>query len=103
LCAATQTALLLYILRGKIGALGGRQIARSIMRIALATLAMGVVVLIALKAARDMVPGTGAPARIIQLLLPVSCGLISYLVFCHVLRVREVREVLSALARREKR
>jgi len=102
LCAATQTALLLYILRGKIGALGGRQIARSLIKIALATLAMGTVVLIALKAAMEITPGTGAPARIVQLFLPVSCGLISYLVFCHFLKVREVREVLAALAKREK-
>jgi putative peptidoglycan lipid II flippase len=101
-CAVTQTALLLYILREKIGLLGGRRIARSAVRIALATLGMGVIVAFALLAARGVAPGAGALARIIQLALPVGCGLISYPVFCHLLHVSEVREVLAAFARTEK-
>ncbi len=100
LCAVTQTALLLFILRSRIGPLGGRRIARSAIKIALATLAMGVVVLVSYDTARNIVSGTGAMVWIIQLLVPVSCGLISYMFFCHFLGVREVGEILAALAKR---
>ncbi len=101
LSAAVQTIVLLYLLRRKIGLFGGKQIAFSIVRIVLATSAMGAVTLLGLTAARVIAPGSGAYARIIRVLFPVSCGLISYIIFCHLLRVREVREVLAALRKRE--
>ncbi|NQT84822.1 murein biosynthesis integral membrane protein MurJ [bacterium] len=103
LSAAIQMGVLLYLLRGKIGAFGGRQIALSIVRIVLATVAMGAVTLLALAAARVMTPGSGVYARIIQVLFPVSCGLISYIIFCHLFKVKEVREVIVALRKRDMR
>jgi len=102
LSAATQMAVLLYLLRAKIGAFGGRQIVMSVLRILLATSAMGAVTFLALAASRAIAQGDGACARIIQVLLPVGCGLISYLVFCHLLKVKEVREIIAALRIRKK-
>jgi len=102
LSAAVQMIVLLYLLRGKIGAFGGRQIVTSVVRIILATSAMGGVTLLSsLAAARIISPGGGGYARIIQVVFPVSCGLISYIIFCHLLNVREVREILLAFRRRE--
>jgi putative peptidoglycan lipid II flippase len=101
LSAAIQVIILLYLLRRKIGRFGGRQIALSTLRIILATAAMGAVTLLALAGARLMAPGSDVYARIIHVLFPVGCGLISYIVFCHLVNVREVREVLAAFRTRE--
>jgi len=97
LSAVVQMVVLLYLLRKKIGRLGGRQIAFSAARIAFATAAMGAATFIGLAAARRMSLGTGTTARLLEVFLPVSCGLISYPVFCHLLKVREVRELIAAL------
>ncbi len=100
LAAAIQTVVLLYLLRKKIGRIGGRQIAFSTLRIALATLAMAIVTLFALEAARYLAPGTTSVAQIIAVVFPMSCGSISYLVFCRLLKVKEVKEALLAFGRR---
>jgi putative peptidoglycan lipid II flippase len=99
LVAGLQVAVLLYLLRKKIGRLGGRQIAFSTARIAIATAAMGAVTLLGLEAAHAVLSGTGTTTLVLEVLLPISCGLISYLIFCHLLRVREVRELIVALRR----
>jgi len=102
LSATFQMVVLLYLLRGRIGRFGGKQIVSSTVRILLATSAMGVVTFAALAAVHALGYEKGSSARIFEVLFPVSCGLISYLIFCHLLRVREVREVLAALRRRER-
>jgi putative peptidoglycan lipid II flippase len=101
LCAALQTVILLYILRRRIGLLGGRQIASSVLRIALATAFMGVVVHGALKVAGHVSPGTGGWANLVGLLLPTVCGLLSYPLFCHLFRVGELRDVFRAFRKGE--
>ena len=101
LCAALQTIILLYILRRKIGLLGGRQIASSVLRIALATAGMGAVVYSALRLAGYLWPGTEGWAKLIALLFPTICGLLSYPVFCHLFRVNELRDLFRAF-RKEK-
>ncbi len=102
LAAAIQMVVLLCLLRGKIGPIKGKEIAFSVGRIVLAASAMGAVTHLALLAARAMFPGTGPLVRIMEVLFPVGCGLISYLGFCHLVGVREVREVLLALRRAQR-
>lgn len=101
LCAALQTVILLYILRKKIGLLGGRQIVLSVLRIAVATAFMGIVVHGALKVAGHVSPGTGGWANLVGLLLPTVCGLLSYPLFCHLFRVGELRDVFRAFRKGE--
>jgi putative peptidoglycan lipid II flippase len=101
LSAMVQMGVLLYLLRRKIGPIGGRRILLSTARIAVAAAFMGVVTAFAMAAADRMIPGSGTVAAVTKVLFPLSCGLISYMVFCHLLKVGEVGEVLAALRRKK--
>ena len=82
--------ILFFLLRKKIHGFGIKAIIISFTRILLASLAMGFV---CWQVSRNIVFDGGALAKVFNLSLSIAIGLISYTVFCFILRVREIHEL----------
>ena len=85
------TFLILFILlRKKIHGFGIKLILISFARILLASLGMGFVCWLVSK---NIVFDSGKLARLFNLSLSIASGMISYVIFCFILRVREIQEL----------
>ncbi len=85
------TFLILFILlRKKIHGFNIKAITISFMRILLASLTMG---LVCWAVSKNIVFDGGTLARVFNLSLSIASGLISYVVFCLILRVKEIQEL----------
>jgi len=85
------TFLILFILlRKKIHGFDIKAITISFMHILLASLAMG---LVCWAVSKNIVFDNGTLARVFNLSLSIASGLISYVVFCLILRVKEIQEL----------
>jgi putative peptidoglycan lipid II flippase len=83
--------ILLWLLRKKIHSFGVRTIILSFVRILLASCAMGLVCYFISR--NFIIAGNSISSRLINLGLPIVLGLISYIFFCLVFRVKEMYEL----------
>ncbi len=83
----------------RIGGLDGKVIVAAVTKIALASLAMGVLVWLSSRALQDILEPTFV-GQTIGLAVPVAVGVISYLGFARLLRVEELDYAKGLLARR---
>jgi putative peptidoglycan lipid II flippase len=75
-----------------------RAIISSFARILLASMGMGIICY--LLSRHRLLLGNGFFDRLINLSIPVTSGLVAYVIFCFVFKVREMREFLAWLAQR---
>ncbi len=91
--------LLLLILRRRLGRLGLRAVASSVLRATLASLGCAAAAyVVALPG--DWTRGGAAPGNYAVLLLAVGAGISTYVLLCKLLRVPELAEILAAVRRR---
>ena len=82
--------ILFFLLRKKIHGFGIKAIIISFARILLASLAMGFV---CWEVSKNIVFDSGNLARLFSLIFSIASGLLSYVIFCLILRVREIQEL----------
>jgi putative peptidoglycan lipid II flippase len=90
--------ILFWILRKKLHSFGIRIIVSSFARIFLASCSMGVVCYFASR--NFTIAGNSISSRLINLGLPIILGLISYIFFCFVFRVKEMHELWQWLSKK---
>ncbi len=84
--------ILFFLLRKKIHGFGIKVIIISFSRILLASMGMG---LVCWAISKNIAFDGGGLAKLFNLSLSITSGLISYAIFCFILRVREMRELWS--------
>ena len=82
--------ILFFLLRKKIHGFGIKAIIISFIRILLASLGMG---FICYTISKNILFDGGSLARVFNLSLSIASGLLSYAIFCLILRVREIQEL----------
>ena len=85
--------ILFFLLKKRLGEFPVREIIVSFLRILAASLLMGVVCYLASRV---------IPNKIFSLIFALTCGLVSYILFCFILRVSEMRQLWQWLAKKEK-
>lgn len=90
--------ILFAFLKKKIRGFPTEALALSFIRILLASILMGAVCAIV---SRNLVLGYGFLARMLNLIITIACGALSYLVFCFLLKVSEVRELITWLVKKK--
>jgi putative peptidoglycan lipid II flippase len=90
--------ILFWLLRKKIHSFGIRMIISSFMRILLASCAMGLVCYLI---SRNVAIAGNTSSKLINLGLSITLGLVSYIFFCFVFRVKEVHELWQWFRRRK--
>ncbi len=90
-------ALLLVMLRGRLGALGLGHVARAASRIAMAAAFMGLAVWSVLRWTAMAASATTIPGRLVQVASPLAVGIVVYLLLCRLFRVNELPEFLAEL------
>jgi len=91
--------ILFFILTQRLKPFNLKPLISSFLKILCASLGMGLVCYFA--AQKNVVAGNGILARVIILALPILAGLISYVIFCFIFRVKEMQELLKWLLRRK--
>jgi putative peptidoglycan lipid II flippase len=90
--------VLFILLEKRLKDLNRKTLISSFLRILLASLMMGVVCHLV---ARDLILGSGKFFDLLNLTLAVILGLLSYVFFCFVFRVKEMKELAAWLSRRK--
>jgi putative peptidoglycan lipid II flippase len=96
-------SVLLYMLKGKIGGLGGRKLGLSAARILTASAVSAVTAALAARAVEGAVGLRGVGERMLVVCAGFGVAGVVYLALCSLLRVEEARPVLDWLARRGQR
>ncbi len=92
--------VILFIkLRRKLGGLGLKEIISSFIRMSLASLAMGLACRLVWR--QHIFPAYGLGGKACTLGLLIVCALVSYSAFCFLLRVREIREAINLLRKKQ--
>ncbi len=91
--------LLLVMLQVRVGGLGGREIARSIVRMIPATVALTAVAWGVLVLLRSALPA-GRPAQMVLVLGPMSAGTLAFIAVARAMRLRELTSAWALLAKR---
>jgi len=99
-------AALLYLLRRKVGPLGGRSILKTFVLSTAASLAMGLIAFGAFRATQKL-PFLAGRSHVltagVQVLAGLSAGVVIYAVLAYLLKMEEVRIVLDLIKRRLRR
>ncbi|MFA5115377.1 MAG: polysaccharide biosynthesis C-terminal domain-containing protein, partial [Candidatus Omnitrophota bacterium] len=93
------TLILFYLLIKKIGSFDAKELGFSFLRIFLATLAMGLVCFVVSQ--HKILPVGNTLYRLFELSIQLSIGVISYVIFCFIFRVREMHELWNWLIKRK--
>ncbi|MFH1061231.1 MAG: murein biosynthesis integral membrane protein MurJ [Pseudomonadota bacterium] len=99
LTSAANLGMLLWLLRRRLGRLGGREVLTSALRCGLAALVMAGVVW-AVVYLPDWGPLGGFWRRLVRPLAGLGAGLAAYLALAWVMRLRELRELMQVVRRR---
>ena len=97
-CNVVSTAVLLYLLRGRLGRLDGTRIASATVRITLASAAVAAVAWLVWHPL-DQALGRSFPAQVVSLGAALAAAIATYFAACSVLKVREMRALLSLRGR----
>ena len=91
---------LAFILRRRLGALGGRALVVSALRSAAAAAIMGLLVAAALWAVRRLMPD-GELSTLVEVLFPVTVGAVAFVILARVLRIDEFEYLKELVVRRK--
>ena len=100
IAALFNAALLMLLLGRALGGIDGARVARSFLRIAIASALMGAAAVAADAAASTWLPGQSLPAQIVRLAAAIGAALVVLAGAAHVLRIREFRDGVAAVTRR---
>jgi putative peptidoglycan lipid II flippase len=92
--------LLLWLLRRRLGGLEGRRVTVALIKITVASLAMGAAAQMASRSLATLVPGTNSISRAIQLGGAIAVGMIVLIVAARILRLAEFDEAFGRVLRR---
>ena len=101
ICAYINVSLLLFLLRKKMGPLGMKKVAGSIVKIGVTTIIMGWMVWGTLIIIQNQFPGDDFIDRFLKVIIPIVLGLIIYIVIAFITGQRELKELLSAYLRKK--
>ncbi len=90
------TLLMFYGLKKKIGSLGTKGFISTFYKSGLASLAMGIIVYILYNTMYTFL-GVSKLHNLISLLFAIGVGIILYVVFCYLFKIREIRDVVIKL------
>ena len=90
-------ALLLVMLRGRLGTLGLTKVAQAASRIAMAAALMGIAVWAVLRWTAVITSAATFPGRLVQVAAPLAVGIVVYILICRLFRVSELAEFLTEL------
>lgn len=93
-------ALLLYLLRRKVGPMGGRTLASSAIKTVIASAGMGLVVLLVQLVCNQLLPMAAKWSQLIELLLCCGVGVAVFIAIASLLKMEEAKMVMDILARR---
>jgi len=91
--------ILFYILKKRLAPFNPKAVYTSFLRILLASICMGLVVFFIFR--NPIVYETSGLYKVMNLSIAILCGLTSYIIFCFVFRVNEVKEFWQWLTRRK--
>jgi putative peptidoglycan lipid II flippase len=100
LAAMFNAGLLLWLLRRRLGGLEGRRVTVALIKITVASLAMGAAAQMASRSLATLVPGTNSISRAIQLGGAIAVGMIVLIVAARILRLAEFDEAFGRVLRR---
>jgi putative peptidoglycan lipid II flippase len=100
LAAMFNAGLLLWLLRRRLGGLDGRRVTVALIKITVASLAMGAAAQMASRSLATLVPGTNSISRAIQLGGAIAVGMIVLIVAARILRLAEFDEAFGRVLRR---
>ena len=103
IAALFNAALLMFMLRRALGGIDGARVASSFLRIAIASALMGAAAVAADSAASTWLPGQSLAVQIVRLAAAIGGALAVLAGAAHVLRIREFRDGVAAVARRFQR
>ena len=102
--AGLVSMVLLYaFLHQKVGDLGSREIASSLLKIIIASVVMGAGVLLFLNFSDHFIDITSKSQQLLELFLAVCIGLVIYIVMAVVLRIEEMQAAVNMLRRKIRR
>ncbi|NOT25367.1 MAG: murein biosynthesis integral membrane protein MurJ [Acidobacteria bacterium] len=102
IAALFNAALLLLLLRRRLKGLEGGRVLSSLVRIALASMVMGVAAAFVDVEAARLMPGSGLTLQIVRLATTIGVAMAVLAASAYVFRVREFREAIAVLARRRR-
>jgi len=102
ICAYINITFLMILLRKKMGPLGLKKIAGSIIQIIITTVIMGWIVWGASTITQNHFPENDFLDKLLKVIIPLASGLIIYIVIAFLTGQRELRELLSAYLRKKK-
>jgi putative peptidoglycan lipid II flippase len=100
IAAVLNAGFLLLLLRRRLGGLDGGRIASSVVRVALASAAMGAAALVAHGALAAWMPGPALAAQVVRLAAAIGVALAVLAAAAHLLGLREFREAAGMVTRR---
>lgn len=100
LSATVNFAVLFLLLRKKIGDLEEKRIISSFLRILCAAIVMGISCLLLYKASRGLIESQLIYNRLFGLLIPISGGILVYIISALLLKVEEMRTLLKWILKR---
>jgi putative peptidoglycan lipid II flippase len=95
--AVLNAALLLDILRRRLGGLEAGRLLDAAVRVVAASIVMGAAVVAIEWWLERLMPGAGLAARTVRVAIPIACGLGVLVLAAHVVRLREMSAVLRAI------
>jgi putative peptidoglycan lipid II flippase len=100
LAAMVHGGLSLVLLRQQLGRIGGSRLAKTLLKIAVASGVMAVVVVLAMQAVSAWVPGPGTGLQLLRLMVTIGTGLLAVAVSAKLLRIAEFDEVIDQVRER---
>lgn len=97
LAAFVNAGALYYLFRKRLGRIRGRELFSFLSRLLPAALAMGLACRFSLSALSGRLPAAVLPARLLSVAVPVTAGIIVFVLAALVLKIDEARDLLRAL------
>jgi putative peptidoglycan lipid II flippase len=98
--ALVNFALLMILMRRKLGRIGGRHLSQTFGKICLASFAMAIVVWLVNWQVGVHLPLKGTLLRLVQVSSAIAAGALSFYFLCRMLRVQELDEAIGSLGGR---
>ena len=100
LAGFTSVTLLVIMLRTKVGNIRGKEILNSVVRIFAACVIMYIVIFLGKDVLEGLLPMDRKLAQLVELMLLIGIGGITYLIAPYVLRIRELKSAMSLVLRK---
>ena len=100
LAGCTSVTLLVIMLRTKVGNIRGKEILNSVVRIAAACVIMYICIFLVRALLESMLPMERKLAQLVELVLLIGVGGLTYLIAAYILRIRELKSAMSLVLRK---